>query len=107
MTRVQQLEVRRFTKNMWSMLRYAGEKHPRPVYSADIPGARGTRGSWTPTANILASRGFLTLERSHSSRSPQAWDHARLTDAGLEAVNSRPEDRRLPRGRAKYWGGAA
>jgi hypothetical protein len=93
MTRVQQLEVRRFTKNMWSMLRSAGMTYPRPVDFCDIYSKR--------TANILQRRGFLTVEYS------RGYYHARLTDAGLEVISSRPEDRRLPPGQAKYWGGAA
>ena len=74
MNNCQQLEMKRFTPNMWMLLHYARKMHPRP---ADIGGA------WTRTARILERRGFLTINVSG-----RPLRSISLTDAGREATTA-------------------
>jgi hypothetical protein len=69
MTRCEELEMKRFTKQMWSLLRFA-ETQPAEVW-----------GPSTRTARILKRRGFLDMARNDDGE----WG-IHLTDAGREAL---------------------
>jgi hypothetical protein len=75
MTRCQELEMRRVTKQMWALLRYAKQMDPQPA-DVSAPLLR--------TARILKQRGFLVV-------APEGGGYyaGRLTEAGHEAVARR------------------
>ena len=84
MTPAQQMEVRRFTYSMWTMLKHARKMHPS---EAEIG------GPYMRTARILERRGFLSV-----TGTPKRYS-ARLTEAGQEALASKAA-RCFPRGSA-------
>jgi hypothetical protein len=70
MNLAQQMEMKRLTPCMWSLLHHCGRMHP---LKAQI-------GGYVRSANILARRGFISIERGRDGHT------ARLTEAGHEAV---------------------
>jgi hypothetical protein len=75
MTRVQELEVRRFTQNIWTLLYCVDGK---PTQEAEVC------GPFLRTARILKRRGFVSLVPG----SDRGFYGVRLTDAGREALIS-------------------
>jgi hypothetical protein len=71
MTRAQEMETKRFTQSMWTMLRYAKKMHP---FTAEVG------GPFMRTATILERRGFLTMARKRKGC------NIALTEAGHEAL---------------------
>jgi hypothetical protein len=78
MTPAQQMEMRRFTANMRSLLDYAGKHHPHEV---EIGGR-----SWMRTVRLMERRGFVTLIGPARDR---GFHKIKLTAAGLEALAGR------------------
>jgi hypothetical protein len=76
MDNIQRINVKRLTPNMWSALEYAA-KHDGGV---EVGGA-----SWMRSINILARRGFCTVQRVGNG-----WHLMKLTEAGREALALAP-----------------
>jgi hypothetical protein len=72
MKRFQELEMRRFTDNMWALLCYAGRMHPM---EAEV------FGNAMRSARILERRGFLAMTGKHKFQ---------LTELGHEAIRNIP-----------------
>jgi hypothetical protein len=73
MTPAQRKEVARMTSTMWSVL-YVARRPPKEE--------RWIGGPTVRSANILAERGFITMQRK-----PGGLYSVRLTDAGTQALN--------------------
>jgi hypothetical protein len=73
MTPAQELEMRRFTASMWSLLRYAARMQPHAAIG----------GSRLQTANLLQRHGFVIVMRA---RDYGGGHQLTLTSAGHEAL---------------------
>jgi hypothetical protein len=74
MTPAQQMEVRRFTYSMWTMLEHARKMHPS---EAEIG------GPYMRTARILERRGFLFRDR-HAKTLQRPPHRSRSGSPGIE-----------------------